>query len=245
MIDEVDLAFASGAVSTSDLIYLAMPVGEIIGFLGERGRQIKPGAVVTDAGSTKVEVCRAARSYLTSDWHFIGGHPVAGSHLRGLSYARADLFSSAPYVLVRDENAWRSGTAALQETLDLLGARVTFMTAGEHDRVMALVSHLPQIVSSALAAITREQPDAEAIVKLAGAGYEDMTRLASSSWSVWRDILTTNATETVAALDALLAKLATVRDELRDCSEHGAGQLTTTSLLFEESGPAGAPARNI
>lgn len=73
MIDEVDLAFASGAVSTSDLIYLAMPVGEIIGFLGERGRQIKPGAVVTDAGSTKVEVCRAARSYLTSDWHFIGG----------------------------------------------------------------------------------------------------------------------------------------------------------------------------
>lgn len=239
VIDEVDQAFASGAVSSSDLIYLAMPVREIIRALRERGEQIKPGAVVTDAGSTKVEVCRAARLYLTEDRQFVGGHPVAGSHLRGLAHARADLFTGAPYVLVKDEDGWeRPGAAAFKETLDLLGARVTLMTADEHDRVMALVSHLPQIVSSALAAVTRDQPDADALINLSGAGYRDMTRLASSSWSVWRDILATNSTETVAALDALVEKLATVRDELRDCSERAGGELNMTSSLFEKSGPA-------
>src|ERR1700682_2595616 len=102
VIDEVDQAFASEAVSSSDLIYLAMPVGEIIDFLRERGRQIKPGAVITDAGSTKVEICRAARLHLPDAQQFVGGHPVAGSHLPGLAHARDDLFAGAPYVLITD-----------------------------------------------------------------------------------------------------------------------------------------------
>ena len=160
VIDEVDQAFAnqgaSEGVSSSDLIYLAMPVGEIIEFLRERGRQIKPGAVITDAGSTKVEICRAARLHLPEAQQFVGGHPVAGSHLQGLAHARSDLFAGAPYVLVTDgDQDERHAHTALKETLDLLGARVTSMTAVEHDRVMALVSHLPQIVSSALAAVTK------------------------------------------------------------------------------------------
>jgi prephenate dehydrogenase len=248
VIDEVDQAFmdqtaasegATADVSSSDLIYLATPVRDIIGFVRERARQIKPGAVVTDAGSTKVEICRAARLYLTGAHEFVGGHPVAGSHLPGLAHARSDLFADAPYVLIADKNHNESPAyAALKETLDLLGARVTSMTAVEHDRVMALVSHLPQIVSSALVAVTSDQPDADALVGLSGAGYRDMTRLASSSWSMWGDILVTNSTETVAALDALVAKLTAVRDELRDCSELIGGELTVTRSLFGESGPA-------
>src|SRR6267143_1818738 len=102
VIDEVDQAFASEGVSSSDFIYLAMPVGDIIEFLRERGRQVKPGAVITDAGSTKVEVCRAARLHLPKAQQFIGGHPVAGSHLQGLAHARSDLFAGAPYVLITD-----------------------------------------------------------------------------------------------------------------------------------------------
>jgi prephenate dehydrogenase len=239
VIDEIDPAFASDGVSSSDLIYLAMPVGEIIEFLRKRGRQINPGAVITDAGSTKMEVCRAARLHLPEAQQFVGGHPLAGSHLQGLAHARSDLFVAAPYVLVTDgDQNERHAHFALRETLDLLGARVTYMTAVEHDRVMALVSHLPQIVSSALAAVTRDQPDADALINLSGAGYRDMTRLAFSSWSMWGDILTTNSTETVAALDALVGKLTAVRDELRDCSERVGSELTITSRLFGESGPA-------
>jgi prephenate dehydrogenase len=243
VIDEVDQAFASeGAsqgVSSSDLIYLAMPVGEIIAFLRERGRQIKAGAVITDVGSTKVEICRAASLHLPQAQQFVGGHPVAGSHLQGLAHARSDLFAGAPYVLITDVGHDEEHThRALKETLDLLGARVTSMTAVEHDRVMARVSHLPQIVSSALAAITKDQSDADALVSLSGAGYRDMTRLATSSWSVWGDILATNPIETVAALDALVGKLTAVRDELRDCSQQVRDELIITRSLFDESGPA-------
>lgn len=247
VIDEIDQAFAntslanskdaSEGVSRSDLIYLAMPVGEIIDFLRTRGSHIKPGAVITDAGSTKVEICRAARLHLPRAQQFIGGHPVAGSHLQGLAHARSDLFAGAPYVLVTEggPNNEQARTA-LMATLNLFGACVTSMTAVEHDRVMAIVSHLPQIVSSALAAVTRDQPDADALASLSGAGYRDMTRLASSSWSMWGDILATNSTEAVAALDSLVGKLTAVRDELRDCSERGR-EMDTTRSLFDESGP--------
>jgi prephenate dehydrogenase len=239
VIDEVDQAFAmDGAthgVSSSDLIYLAMPVREIIEFLRERGRQIKLDAVITDAGSTKVEICHAARLYLGEAQQFVGGHPVAGSHLQGLAHARSDLFAGAPYVLVTDaDQDERHARTALKETLDLLGARVTSMTAVEHDRVMSLVSHLPQIVSSALAAVTRDQSDAKALISLSGAGYRDMTRLASSSWSMWGDILATNSSETAAALNALVERLTAVRDELRDWPARG-GELKITRSLFSES----------
>ena len=239
VIDEVDQAFASEGISSSDLIYLAMPVGEIIEFLRERGRQIKPGAVITDAGSTKVEICRAARRHLPETQQFVGGHPMAGSHLQGLAHARGDLFAGAPYVLITDGDPnQKHAHTRLKETLDLLGACVTYMTAVEHDRVMALVSHLPQLVSSALAAVNRDQPDADALVKLSGAGYRDMTRLASSPWSMWGDILATNSSETIAAIDALVGKLTAVRDELRDCSERVDSELTITRRLFGESGTA-------
>ncbi len=241
VIDEMDQAFmdqsgasegASGDVSTSDLIYLAMPVGEIIEFLRERGRQVTPDAVITDAGSTKVEICRAARLHLSEFQQFVGGHPVAGSHLQGLAHARSDLFAGAPYLLVTDGDQDEThGHAAIKETLELLGARVTSMTAVEHDRVMALVSHLPQIVSSAMAVVIRDQPDADALVSVSGAGYRDMTRLASSSWSMWGDILATNSTETATALDALVGKLTAVRDELREGTDPK-GELNVTRSLF-------------
>ena len=238
VIDEVDEAFSAEAVyttaSTADLIYLAMPVAGIIRFLSERGRQIKRGAVVTDAGSTKALVCRAARAGLPEGRSFIGGHPVAGSHLRGLEHASADLFRDAPYALIAGEDQDESeALVTLKETLSLLGARVVLMTADEHDRALAFVSHLPQIVSSAIAAVVNSQPDALALNRLSGAGYRDMTRLAASSWSVWRDILATNSSHIATALDLLIEKLAAARDELHQHS--GRDELSALGGLFEDS----------
>jgi prephenate dehydrogenase len=235
VIDEVDQAFAGEEVSSSDLIYLAMPVEEIIRFFGERGAQVKLGALITDAGSTKREVCRTAQLCLPKDRRFVGGHPIAGSHLRGLRHATAELFKDAPYVLIgdEDESARETALVAFKETLDLLGARVKLMTADEHDRAMALVSHLPQLVASALAAVIKEDADAGALIDLSGAGYRDMTRLAASSWSVWRSILTTNPAHIVMALDALVEKLSAVRAELR--GEREGSRLEITGKLFMES----------
>ena len=256
IIDEVDGAFADGRVSESDLVYLAMPVGAIVEFLRARAAQIKPGAVVTDAGSTKQEVCRAAREWLPRDRRFVGGHPVAGSHLCGPAHARADLFDGAPYVLTVDESererdevdgnesecngSDRRARAAVAETLNRIGARVTWMTAREHDRAMALVSHLPQLVSSTLAATVAAQPDGAALGRVAGAGFGDMTRLAASEWSVWRDILESNPSEVAAALDTFLLKLAMVRDELRDCSAGDCNELRVTGSLFKQSQATGS-----
>lgn len=244
VVDEVDHSFARDEVSPSDLVYLAMPVGEIIEFLRARGRQLKPGAVVTDAGSTKQEVCRAAREHLPKSRRFVGGHPVAGSHLRGLENARADLFEGAPYVVTTaEDDGEREATAALAETLGVFGARVQMMPAREHDRAMALVSHLPQLVSSALAATVRSQRDAAALFNLSGPGYRDMTRLAASPWSVWRDILATNPAQVAAALDALVAELSAVRDELWDCSVGAGDNLRAAGALFDVTG--NGPAQHV
>lgn len=235
VIDEVDGAFAEGGVSPSDLVYLAAPVGEIIRFFAERGNQVKTGALVTDAGSTKALVCRAARQHLPAGREFVGGHPVAGHHLGGLAHARAELFEGASYVLIKEEGEAASpALEALTETVEATGARVRLMTARAHDRAMAFVSHAPQLMASALSAIVGGQEDAAALKSLAGAGYRDMTRLASSPWSVWRDILATNPSEIADAVDAVAAKLSAAAAELREYAERGAGELSVTADFFTD-----------
>ena len=227
-IEEVDEAFAEGGVSASDLFYLATPVGQIVEFLRAGAPQAGPGAVLTDAGSTKVEVCRAARALAGEGRRFVGGHPVAGSHLRGPAHARAGLFEGAPYVLTPAEDGSDPvALVMLEETLRRLGARVSVVSAAEHDRALALVSHLPQLASCALAATAGASPDAAVLKSLSGSGFRDMTRLAASPWAVWRDILATNSTEIADALDAYIGRLSAVRDELRG------GGLDLTSTLFD------------
>lgn len=218
-IDEVDEAFAADDISQSDLVYIAAPVGQIVEFLRAGAPHVKPGACVTDAGSTKVEVCRAARAHAGKSWRFVGGHPVAGSHLRGPSHARAELFEGAPYVLTPpDDGSDPAALEALTETLSLLGARVRVMPAEEHDRALARLSHLPQLVSCALAATVTEETDEVELSALAGPGYRDMTRLAASSWDIWQDIFATNSSEVADALGSLINKLADARDGLREHS---------------------------
>ncbi len=235
IIDEIDQSFADGHVSQSDLFYLAMPVGEIIRFLRGRGCRIKRGAIITDAGSTKAQVCRAAREHLPEGRLFVGGHPVAGSHHAGLAHARHDLFAGAPYALIAgDGGETDQALAALKETVELLGARAVLTTALEHDRAMAVVSHLPQLLSSALAAAAQEQPDVNALLNLAGPGYRDMTRLAASSWSVWRDILATNPAPVARALNVLIDKLVAVRDELQERPDGAVTGLPVTGALFNK-----------
>ena len=236
IIDELDEAIAGEQVSTSDLIYLAMPVGGIKSFLQDRGAHVAPGAIVTDAGSIKSEVCKTALRYLPEDRLFVGGHPVAGSHLGGLEHARADFFDNAPYVLIKEYR--RTNDEALmtmKELVEMVGARVVLTTAAEHDRAMALVSHLPQLISSVLAATIDNQAKADMLKRIAGTGYRDMTRLAESSWSMWGDIFATNAGPIANAVDEMLEQLIAVRDELRRSAAQTNPQLVKTGALFEQA----------
>ncbi|MGQ0763985.1 MAG: prephenate dehydrogenase [Acidobacteriota bacterium] len=224
-IDGADQAFARGEVSEADLLYLAMPVSSIIDFLTKQISQTKPGAIITDAGSTKRSICETAAKYIPIDRHFVGGHPITGSHLSGVKHASAKLMTGANYALIDDGSRDSTSFTRLKQTLNEIGARTKVMTATEHDRAFALVSHLPQLLSSALASVVEDQEDTGRLLKLAGPGYKDMTRLADSSWSMWRDVLATNHAEISSGLDQMIDKLTLMREELRD------GQLLNDSIL--------------
>jgi prephenate dehydrogenase len=221
IIDGAEDAFGSGQTSEADLIYLAAPVGAIINFLFKSGDSLKPGAIVTDAGSTKREICEAARDKLSGAVHFVGGHPMAGSHKRGIYHADADLFRDAPYAIVPcqemktlDEPRTQAVNTVI-EVVSKIGGKPIVLTTEEHDRIVARVSHAPQLISTALAVMAAGSDEAKAIA-LAGSGFTDMTRLAASDWSVWEDICRSNGDEIACALDEFSESIALVREAIRN-----------------------------
>lgn len=161
----------------ADLIILAAPVGEILNLLEE----FSPSeALITDVGSTKVTICRKAEE---RGLRFVGGHPMAGIEQAGPEAANADLFKNAPYFLCPVNCA---PVEIIQDMVRAIGAVPCVMSPDEHDRLVAQISHLPQILSSILADHT------SALKDLSGPGLLSMTRLAGSPFHVWRDIFKTS-----------------------------------------------------
>jgi prephenate dehydrogenase len=190
------------AAAISDLVYLAQPIRRILDTLGEIDAYVKPGTLITDAGSTKGVIVERAAAHIRRG-RFVGGHPMAGKESRGVERASADLFAGRPYVLTARE-PW------LESWIERIGARLVFLEAHEHDRLVAAASHLPQLVSVALASRIAESGAAQ----VAGPGAEDMTRLALSPYEIWRDILATNAAAIDAELAAFIGRLEQFRGEL-------------------------------
>ena len=181
------------AVSAADLVVLATPIRDILSCLSRLGRWLPPGAVVTDTGSTKAAVLEAARA-LPPSVSFIGGHPMTGKAVSGVAQSEPDLFQGAPYVLCPVVSA-AGALPRLRRWVRALGARPMVLDADEHDRLVAYVSHLPQLLSTALAGLIARPPQdvsPEAAVRLSAGGFRDMIRLASSPYDVWGDILATN-----------------------------------------------------
>jgi prephenate dehydrogenase len=230
VIDAPEASFESGGVCDADLVYLAAPVGAILSVLRTRGGSFKAGAIVTDAGGTKREICRVAREALPSRVSFVGGHPMAGSHRAGLEHADADLFQGAPYALVVDEarNESSGVLRVVEEIVRDIGAGPVKLTAQEHDRAVARVSHAPQLLATALAcAVARRRNGADLL--LAGSGFSEMVRLAASRWSVWEDICRTNADEITLALDEVIGEIEAARSSITSGDFDGVG------LAFEEA----------
>jgi prephenate dehydrogenase len=218
-VDAVEESFERGEVCDADLIYLASPIGGIIDFLRTRPKQIRPDAIVTDAGSSKAEICRVARESLPKGVTFIGGHPMAGGENTGVQYARADLFDRATYALMIGQGTDEVQFDRFNSLVETIGARVLLARPEDHDAAVALISHLPQLVASALASLLGPGRDAEVADRdlaraLAATGWRDMTRLAGSAWSVWRDICLTNQPNISNALGSLIAELQSLKDAL-------------------------------
>ncbi len=211
------------AMAGADLIYVALPVGQTIELLPEIARLALSEALVTDASSTKRSVCSvAAESFRGWSAQFLGGHPMAGKEVSGIAAADAELFRGSKYALIppSDENAARSAenprAAKFVAWIEKMGAEPVWLDAEGHDRAAAIVSHLPQLLSVALAGVVRNQTDETGLpVTLAGRGLRDALRLAGSPYSVWRDIILTNSDNLDRVLDLMIQALEQLRGDLR------------------------------
>jgi prephenate dehydrogenase len=218
------------AVREADLVFLSQTIGRILDTIRHIDPLVQPGALVTDAGSTKCEIVDTARQSI-GRCQFLGGHPMAGKETRGAVGADPDLFRGRTWVLTPDERSDLETPAAraFRGWLDRIGARTVVLDADEHDRVVSLTSHLPQLASTALGALLAEAPHLE----VSGSGLADMTRLALSGYDLWRDILATNSDHIDRALSAYIQELEHIRENLRTRQlqeEFGKGSSTATRL---------------
>lgn len=191
----------------ADLVILATPILEIIRLLPILEAQLPSDALVTDTGSTKAAIVAAAEAI-----RFVGGHPVAGAAASGADSARADLFAGHPWILTPSASAAPGDVARLQRLIESLGATVRLMDAEAHDRLFAFVSHLPQLVVSAMMEAVGTHAGNEGLA-LAGAGLRDSTRLAASPPGIWRDVAHTNHQHIARAIDAVVEILLRLRDD--------------------------------
>lgn len=185
-----------------DLIVLGVPVPVMPAIMSELAR-LGTKAVVTDVGSTKRRVMASAAAAGLAT--FIGGHPMAGGERPGASEARADLFEGKPWLLVEGASS-PDGAAKLEQFARALGAVTQWMDADTHDRTVAYVSHLPQIVAAALMNAADVGVGGTGPT-VAGNAFAEMTRLASSPAAMWRDICADNADFVIEALSAFLDEL--------------------------------------
>jgi prephenate dehydrogenase len=200
----------AAAARRADLVYLSHSVTRILDDLGTLSDHVRPQTLITDAGSTKIEIMAEAANLRNGV--FIGGHPMAGKAVRGVENAEAGLFRGRPYFLCH------SGQPQLQELVEIvhrIGAIPIEITAQEHDPLLAKISHLPQLISTALAVTLSGLTDPARVEQTAGPGLRGMLRLAGSSYEdIWEDILKTNPTEIEKALDAYIGILTEMRQEL-------------------------------
>ena len=207
-------------LAEADVVILAAPVKVNMALLAELDDNVRQPAVVTDTGSTKRGIAEAS-AVLPARFTFIGGHPLAGAAQGGLEHARPDLFTGRPWLLTpsaRPEgrpDAHGEGIDKLTAFVQALGAVPRLISVEAHDRLLAFLSHLPQLTARALMTVVGDAVGKEGLA-LAGRGLADTTRLASSPPDIWRDIAATNADEIGPALDALIALLQDLRRDLPD-----------------------------
>jgi prephenate dehydrogenase len=211
---------ARQAIQGCDILVLATPIGGILSTFEKLAPTLPPGTLVTDTGSTKVQFVERARMIFGADagMRVLPGHPMAGKERGGIENADAGLFRDAVW-LITPINAEQPYTDRQREYIQLLEsirARVLAMDSGRHDRLCAWISHLPQMIATALACVLRDEwGEDEAIREIGGRALREMTRIASSPYSMWRDIAHTNTQNMEEVMLRFEQQLAQLRENLR------------------------------
>jgi prephenate dehydrogenase len=218
-IDEYSLDMDDGA-SQADLIILCPPVRLVVPTLERMAPSLKKGAIVTDAGSTKREIVEQADAVMPSGTYFVGGHPMAGSEQTGVNAARADLFQGATYVLTPGAHTDLTALGKMTEFAGALGARVEIVDPKQHDEAVAVISHLPHAIASALMRLAEDSHRrSDKTFQLAAGSFKDLTRISDSSPELWRDICLTNSDSLADAITGLQSILEDFKTALTNKDE--------------------------
>ena len=240
-----DLALA---VEGTDLLIICTPVRGIIPLLEKAAPNLKRGCIVTDVGSTKKFLVEEAERIIGPGVHFVGGHPMAGSEMTGIGSATPNLFRGAFYILTPTSLTESGPLAVMQQLATHCGARVVTLSPDVHDAMMATVSHMPHMVSSALVNAASQAQDMHAetdLLALAAGGFRDMTRIAASSSDVWVDICMTNRTETVNAIESFRGHLGNISDAIDSGDEGKLRSLLDSARELRAALPGSIPAEEV
>lgn len=192
-------------VPGSDMILLCAPILHILHTIENLAQMdlsalsSQPKILVSDIGSTKVEICKAGAK-LPKPFVFVGSHPMAGSEKRTLEYNDPSIFENAYWFVCPPEGVEEADYKSLLDLISFVGANAVVFPPEHHDRTMAWVSHMPQMLASTLAASMPERLVKPSYQHYAGRAFRDMTRIAASGWNMWHDIAVTNRDQTVLAL---------------------------------------------
>ncbi len=198
-------------VSDADIIMLATPLGTVEPLLTEMKPYLKPGVIITDAGSAKGSVVRSAKKVLDDISCFVPGHPIAGTEKSGVEASFAELFDRHRVILTPDQTTTDLATNTIRQMWEACGADVVLMGVEQHDRVLAATSHLPHMLAYALVDCLANMDESEEIFNNAAGGFADFTRIASSNPEMWHDICFANRESLLSVLDSFDAYINRIR----------------------------------
>jgi len=207
----------ASAMQDANFVLLAMPVGQTTNIMAQIAPHLGSETILTDVGSTKQDVIAVAQSYLADNIrNFVPGHPIAGAELSGVGAAQADLFRDKHLILTPQAETAAHAINQVVKCWQSCGALISQMRADEHDKVLAATSHLPHILAFTLMNFLRSsnENNPENLLRFAGSGFRDFTRIASSSPEMWRDICLANREALLTQIDAYKDALTSLQENL-------------------------------
>ncbi len=223
------------AVQDADFVFLCTPVLQMLPMAETVLPAMKPGAVLTDVGSTKGWFVKKIRNLLPQHIHYIGGHPMAGRERSGMEAAQADLFRDKWFIFTPLPDTPPDLMQRLRQLIQLTGAKTAELDERTHDQVTAVISHVPHVVAAGLVQLLRKQSDPALTARFIGGGFRDTTRIASSDADMWADICMTNSENIAAELDATVNLLGNVAAMIRAGDRQGVHDYFTQAKQLRDA----------
>lgn len=237
VIDEIATDMAS-ALHNADLVFLAMPVGQTAHTMAQIAPHLQANTIITDAGSTKQDVIAAARHHLPlqNRHHFVPGHPIAGTEQSGAQAAQANLYVNKHVILTPPPETSTDAVEQVNQLWQACGAQVSIMPADEHDQVLAATSHLPHLLAfTMMNHLNHSTVDLKNLLRFAGSGLRDFTRIAGSSPEMWRDICLANREALLKQIDGYQNELSALQEMMKSSDGETLEQVFSQARSIRES----------